>query len=417
MRLLPLVPVTVFCVGGGLLFGADGERPVKPSSISVSMLEDQAQRRVGTKARIDLAPETSEAFRDVEPVLASDKGRIPNYARAVAPLKGTPGAFSQLVYTFLYAGSVEPETKMAMALRMSQLNGSPYAAAHVIRLLRTTSRGKTLLAALKSNSVSTLPEADQRALAYADAATREVHGLNDAEFQKVRALYNDSQIVELTFTVCLFNYFTRFVEALNLPVEPWALETPAPSAAKWTPDPARVSLVSDAEIAFAKGTSVSTVNSQRAMMRVPALAAAFRGFGGGGRDSEAVSREIKLQVSFAVSMANGCRYCTLHQVQGLRRLGVSPSKLVAMKKDDDALTSREKVAVVFARKLTREPSGITDGDYAALRQEFGEQGALEVLMQTCNFAFMNRFTDGLRLPSEDAAIQIYRETYGADFGR
>jgi hypothetical protein len=30
---------------------------------------------------------------------------------------------------------------------------------------------------------------------------------------------------------------------------------------------------------------------------------------------------------------------------------------------------------------------------------------------------MNRFTDGLRLPSEDAAIQIYRETYGADFSR
>jgi hypothetical protein len=29
----------------------------------------------------------------------------------------------------------------------------------------------------------------------------------------------------------------------------------------------------------------------------------------------------KIQVSFAVSMANGCRYCTMHQVVGLRRLG------------------------------------------------------------------------------------------------
>jgi len=27
-----------------------------------------------------------------------------------------------------------------------------------------------------------------------------------------------------------------------------------------------------------------------------------------------------------------------------------------------------------------------------------------------SFAFMNRFTDGLRLPSEDAAVQAYIET-------
>ena len=41
----------------------------------------------------------------------------------------------------------------------------------------------------------------------------------------------------------------------------------------------------------------------------------------------------------------------------------------------------------------------------ALRREFGDVGALEVLIQTCNFAFMNRFTDGLRLASEDEAIR------------
>ena len=36
-----------------------------------------------------------------------------------------------------------------------------------------------------------------------------------------------------------------------------------------------------------------------------------------------------------------------------------------------------------------------------------------MLLQTCNFAFMNRFTDGLQLPSEDEAIKVYHETYGA----
>jgi alkylhydroperoxidase family enzyme len=101
----------------------------------------------------------------------------------------------------------------------------------------------------------------------------------------------------------------------------------------------------------------------------------------------------------------------------LRRLGVDPTKLLAMEKDDTALTPREKTAVVFARKLTATPWAMTDADYAVLKHEFQEQGALEVLLQTCNFNFMNRFTDGLNLPSEDDAIQTYREVYGHDFRR
>ena len=58
---------------------------------------------------------------------------------------------------------------------------------------------------------------------------------------------------------------------------------------------------------------------------------------------------------------------------------------------------------------------MTDDDYNRLRAEFGERGALEVVLQTCNFAFMNRFTDNLGLPSEDEAIRVDREVYGGDW--
>jgi alkylhydroperoxidase family enzyme len=69
-------------------------------------------------------------------------------------------------------------------------------------------------------------------------------------------------------------------------------------------------------------------------------------------------------------------------------------------------------AVDFARKLTRQPNSVTDGDFEKLKKEFGEQGATEVVLQTGAFAFMNRFTDGLRLPSEDEAVKTYQEVYG-----
>ena len=148
---------------------------------------------------------------------------------------------------------------------------------------------------------------------------------------------------------------------------------------------------------------------------MPDIALAWRAYGQAVREHASIGRDIQLQVSFAVSTANGCRYCVLHQILGLRRLGVSPAKLVSMRKDDSQLTPREPAAVTFARKVTRAPASVTDEDFRALKSEFGEQGAAEVLLQTAAFSFMNRFTDGLRLPSEDEAIRTYRETYGADF--
>ncbi len=209
-------------------------------------------------------------------------------------------------------------------------------------------------------------------------------------------MFNDSEIVELTMTVAFFNFFTRYTEALNLPVESWAVE----GAMVWPDRPAshpvkpRVALLADDEIKAAaaalaqatdpagpqarNGWGIGMANSQRAMLRVPGIAAAWRAFGTGFRDKASIPRDIQLQISFAVSTANECRYCTLHQVLGLRRLGVDPVKLQAMRKDDSALTPRELAAVKFARKLTDRPSGINDEDYAAVKKEFGEVGALEV---------------------------------------
>ena len=71
----------------------------------------------------------------------------------------------------------------------------------------------------------------------------------------------------------------------------------------------------------------------------------------------------------------------------------------------------------FARKLTAEPWSLTDVDYSELEKTFGKQGAVEVVMQTCNFAYMNHFTDGLRVPSEDEAVKTYSEIFETDFAR
>jgi AhpD family alkylhydroperoxidase len=403
--------------------------------VPLAELEAQARARVGSKPRVTLAPAGAEAVRGADGLEPAGSGRVPNYLRALALKPATAKAFGRLIKTFVFDGTLSPALKLAMATRIAQVNSSPYGAVHATRLLRATGPdGDRLLTSLRANRLDALPQEERLALRWAELQTQDIHGMSDDEFRLLRGYYSDSEIVELTFTVCLFNYFTRMVEGLHLAVESWAIDPavkPAPVAA-WDRNraPGRVALLSDAEIdgsgaalASARrpvtgnaGLGIGMANSQRAMWRVPALAAAWREFGSA-NSSSLVGRDILLQVSFAVSMANGCRYCTIHQVVGLRRLGVDPTKLLAMEKDDAALTAREKTAVLFARKLTAKPSSITDDDYAALTREFQEQGALEVLLQTCNFSFMNRFTDGLRLPSEDEAIKTYREVYGRDFTR
>ena len=398
------------------------------SLTSLSALNEAAKQKTSAQANVPLA-EVNAAFLAGADLL--EPGRIPNYVRALALLPNAAKPFAGAFSGYLFKGTLAPETKMAMGLRIAQLYGSAYPAVHLQRLLRASAEGKKLLAALQSNQLTTLSESQQAALRYAELLTQDIHGVSDVEFRKTRAAFNDAQVVELTMTTAFFNYFIRFCEGANLPVESWALAEPVAQVnpPKFESPVTRISLVSDelmqsaaetqanaaAQSRNPQGLGIGIANSQRAFLLVPDVTKAWRGFTNASRDYNQVSREIKLHVSFAISMANGCRYCTLHQVQGLRRLNVDPAKLMAMAKDDSALTPRELVAVTFARKITRAPAQMTKADYDALVKEFTPQGALEVLLQCGNFAYMNRFTDGLRLPSEDEAIKTYQETYARSF--
>ncbi len=311
---------------------------------SLAELNRQAREQVNAVSRIALTTETAESFHGIESIESIAGGRVPNYLRAFSTLPNAVQPLAHLFKTVLFSGAVEPETKMAMGLRIAQIYHSPYPAVHLQRFLRGTERGRTLLRSLESGAADSLKPSQQLALRYAENLTRHVHGVSDEDFREVRGSFNDAQIVELTLTVCFFNHFTRFAEAMNLAVEPWAVDSDfmAP-AGSFAPPMARVGLISNEQMEWAAATIASRqeasaqrsglglgiANSQRAMFLSPEIAQAWRSFGFG-RGDGIVSREIKLHVSFAVSMANGCRYCTLHQVQGLRRLNVSPTKLMQM---------------------------------------------------------------------------------------
>ena len=345
-------------------------------------------------------------------------GRVPDYLKAVASVNPDQAAsLAHLTKTVLFGGTLPPSLKLAMGAKVADLTGARYAGAHFQRLAKAAPKNPA--------------DRERTALAtnFAALLTRDATGATDEDFARLRTKFNDAQLVELTMTTCFLNYFTRLTAGLGVTPEPWLATTrPQLPAIPSNPyAPARVTLASDDELKtgvlvqerFGKpgpsnSLGVGIPNSVRAMLRVPDFYEAWMG-GWSPRPAAPaplVSRTILLQVSLAVSRINGCRYCTVHQIVGLRKQGVEIGRLLSLEKSDDALTPEERAAVTFARKLSKSPGALTEADRAALQSAFPGKAAFEVLQQTCRFAFMNRFTDTLGLPSEDEAIHIYREVFG-----
>ena len=349
----------------------------------------------------------------LETDLLETQGKTPAYILAAANANpDSAKSLAKLVKTVLFGGTLPATLKLAMGLQTSKQLGSTYAIAHFQRL--TIAAG-----ALTDPRTSA-------ALAYARNLTADAHGIKDSQFAAARQQFNDAQLIELTMVVCFLNFFIRLVQGLGVQPEAWLASTKPVLPPRVTNhlSTARVALASDDELSAgqaiierwapgAPGNSlgVGIPNSVRAMIHVPDIYQAWSGKPQPPRPNS-VPRSTLLQVSLAVSKINGCRYCVLHQISGLRKQGVDVAKLVALEKSDAALSTDERAAVVFARKLTSTPASVTEADRVALAAHFPGALAYDVLYQVCRFAFMNRFTDTLRLPSEDEAVNVYKETFG-----
>ncbi len=312
MKLSWLIFLAAFCASSSF---------AQNSLTSLDVLNQAAQQKLNAQPNVPLADATAEFVSGADVLEA---GKIPNYVRGMALLPNAAKPFAATFKAYLYNGTVAPETKMAMGLRIAQVYGSAYPAIHLQRLLRASSQGEKILAAMQAGDLTSLSTNEQAVLRYVELLTRDINTVTDSEFQKVGAFFNDSQLVELTMTTAFFNYFLRYCEGANLPVEKWAMEEPIAkvSAAKFEAPAARVALVSneqiiagsealaaaDAQAKNPNGLGIGMANSQRAFLLVPDITKAWRAFTNTSREYNTVSREIKLHVSFSISMLNGCRY-------------------------------------------------------------------------------------------------------------
>ena len=120
-------------------------------------------------------------------------------------------------------------------------------------------------------------------------------------------------------------------------------------------------------------------------------------------------------VATEVSRLNGCEYCLTHHNHGLKRLLPEDRQEVASELRQgkhDLLNDRERVMVLYARKLTATPQQMNADDVNALRDIGLDDRAILDLAQCIGyFNYVNRIVTGLgvTLDDEEGAIGQWPE--------
>jgi uncharacterized peroxidase-related enzyme len=111
-----------------------------------------------------------------------------------------------------------------------------------------------------------------------------------------------------------------------------------------------------------------------------------------------LGRTREEMIATAVSAINRCHYWTNSHAEFLR-MATGDHTLVKHLKSNPAdapLGPQDKVMIDFALRLTREPSAIHREDIDSLKGVgFSDEQAVDIVLITCVFNFMDRLADGL----------------------
>jgi len=161
--------------------------------------------------------EAPSVTREIYDNYQRDRGNIPNMFRTVAYrpeiLRTMVGHFRAV----MESGTVSVKLKELVAVRTSQINRCDYCVAshaHVAQRFGWTEEQLADLANFRVRSDFTPRE--KAALEFAERVSFDSHNIDDEFWSRLREHFDEGEMIELVATVGLFNYFTRFHNALRL---------------------------------------------------------------------------------------------------------------------------------------------------------------------------------------------------------
>ena len=97
--------------------------------------------------------------------------------------------------------------------------------------------------------------------------------------------------------------------------------------------------------------------------------------------------KLRGMMRWTAAHANHCAYSEAQAVADLRRAGMDEGSIRALGKDDSKLSSAERVALIFARKMTVAADTVSDAEVSQLMGHYGDKNvaAMVLLLAYANF--------------------------------
>lgn len=174
-------------------------------------------------ARVPLIEEKDhpELAAAIAKIKGARGGRLINIYRLMLHSPALANAWFDLNQAVRYGTEIDGQSREIAVIRVAILNNVEYVQrAHGPAYALKEGLTPAQVAAISDWQPSKLFNEPQRALlAYTDAMTREIK-VPDAVFAELRKHFSQRQTVELTMLIGAYNMLTRFLQALEVDLEP-----------------------------------------------------------------------------------------------------------------------------------------------------------------------------------------------------
>ncbi|HPF27609.1 MAG TPA: carboxymuconolactone decarboxylase family protein [Steroidobacteraceae bacterium] len=125
-----------------------------------------------------------------------------------------------------------------------------------------------------------------------------------------------------------------------------------------------------------------------------------------------VSFELKRLLGMMSSWAAGCQYCVAHTAHGAAKLGTAEAKIAALPSFETSplFDAAERAALRVARGAGQTPNGVTDAEFAALKEHYSVPQVVEIVAVIALFGFLNRWNATLATELEASPLQFAQRT-------
>jgi len=132
-------------------------------------------------------------------------------------------------------------------------------------------------------------------------------------------------------------------------------------------------------------------------------------------ESEWSVAERELMAAF-VSGLNACGFCHASHTMVAELHGIDPDILKGLLEDPShqAVTPQLAAVLAYLRKLTQNPSRLTDADsQAVFDQDVSEQALFDAIAIGALFNFMNRLVEGCGVVTNESNLELSRKRHEA----